>query len=66
MADEADIAGEYADAVLAARLNARTQYAGISALFCEDCDCGIPEARRMAVPGVQLCVDCQTIRERRV
>jgi len=26
---------------------------------CEECDAGIPEARRNAVPGVRLCVNCQ-------
>ena len=27
---------------------------------CEECDAEIPEARRQAVPGVRLCVDCQS------
>ncbi len=26
---------------------------------CEECGKAIPEARRKAVPGVRLCVDCQ-------
>ncbi|GHH51888.1 MULTISPECIES: DksA/TraR family C4-type zinc finger protein [Gammaproteobacteria] len=26
---------------------------------CEECGAAIPEARRKAVPGVRLCVDCQ-------
>ena len=26
---------------------------------CEECDAPIPEARRKAVPGVRLCVQCQ-------
>ncbi len=26
---------------------------------CEECERPIPEARRMAVPGVHLCVSCQ-------
>lgn len=26
---------------------------------CQECDAMIPEARRKAVPGVRLCVDCQ-------
>ena len=26
---------------------------------CEECDANIPAARRKAVPGVRLCVDCQ-------
>ena len=36
---------------------------GDSALVCVECDCAIPEARRKALPGVQLCVACQTVRE---
>ena len=27
---------------------------------CVECDASIPEARRKAVPGVRLCVSCQT------
>ncbi|MFC3715785.1 DksA/TraR family C4-type zinc finger protein [Luteimonas soli] len=30
---------------------------------CEECDTEIPEARRKAVPGVRLCVDCQQARD---
>ncbi|HPF73035.1 MAG TPA: DksA/TraR family C4-type zinc finger protein [Xanthomonadaceae bacterium] len=26
---------------------------------CEECDAPIPEARRRAVPGVRLCINCQ-------
>ena len=32
---------------------------GESALFCEECGDPIPQARRDAIPGVQLCVNCQ-------
>ncbi|MDF3826314.1 MULTISPECIES: DksA/TraR family C4-type zinc finger protein [unclassified Pseudocitrobacter] len=32
---------------------------GESAKFCEECGKPIPEARRQAIPGVQLCVICQ-------
>ena len=35
---------------------------GDSALVCEECDCDIPEARRKALPGVQLCVACQAMK----
>ncbi|MCU5773094.1 TraR/DksA family transcriptional regulator [Erwiniaceae bacterium BAC15a-03b] len=35
----------------------------ISAFFCESCDAPIPEARRKAIDGVTLCVDCQTLSE---
>lgn len=38
-----------------------------SAQVCEEPRCGapIPEARRRAVPGVTLCIECQTRIERR-
>ncbi|WP_271409415.1 DksA/TraR family C4-type zinc finger protein [Pseudomonas sp. Q1-7] len=32
---------------------------GESLSHCEECDAPIPEARRKAVPGVHLCVNCQ-------
>ena len=32
---------------------------GPSLTHCEECDAVIPEARRQAVPGVRLCVNCQ-------
>ena len=35
-----------------------------SAEFCEECGEDIPEARRELVPGVQMCVPCQTLAER--
>ena len=35
-----------------------------SAEFCEECGEDIPEARRKLVPGVQLCIHCQTKLER--
>lgn len=33
---------------------------GESLPYCAECDAGIPEARRKAVPGVRLCVNCQS------
>ena len=33
--------------------------AGKSLTHCEECGEVIPEARRLAIPGVRLCVDCQ-------
>ncbi len=33
---------------------------GEGILFCEDCGFGISEARRKAIPGVRLCIDCQS------
>ena len=48
------------DAVQRAR---RSMNAGGSFRFCKECGLAIPEARREAVPGVQLCVACQSIFE---
>jgi phage/conjugal plasmid C-4 type zinc finger TraR family protein len=31
---------------------------------CEDCEAEIPAARRKAVPGVRLCVNCQEAHDR--
>lgn len=39
--------------------------ATVSVTDCIECSAEIPEARRRAVPGVQLCVDCQTTHERK-
>jgi len=33
---------------------------GESLVHCEECDTEIPEARRKAIPGVRLCVQCQS------
>lgn len=30
---------------------------------CAECGCVIPEARRNAIPGVELCVECQAGQE---
>ena len=46
---------------LAARRAARP--AGHSTSHCLDCGEPIPAARRQAVPGVTLCVECQTVQE---
>ncbi|MFT6775888.1 MAG: phage/conjugal plasmid C-4 type zinc finger TraR family protein [Paracoccaceae bacterium] len=41
------------------RMQARRPPVGVSLPRCADCDEPIPEARRIAVPGVKLCIDCQ-------
>ncbi|MCK5914137.1 MAG: DksA/TraR family C4-type zinc finger protein [Desulfuromusa sp.] len=33
---------------------------GISLSHCEECEEPIPEARRNAIPGVRLCISCQS------
>ena len=49
-----------ADAVKLARSNISS---GESSEFCAECELAIPKARREAVPGVRLCVTCQSIAE---
>lgn len=36
---------------------------GESLSHCEECGDGIPEPRRRAIPGVRLCIGCQSERE---
>lgn len=36
---------------------------GASLLHCEECGVAIPLARREAVPGVRLCIACQTLED---
>jgi phage/conjugal plasmid C-4 type zinc finger TraR family protein len=38
---------------------------GVSLTHCEECETAIPEARRNAIPGVRLCVSCQSALEKR-
>jgi phage/conjugal plasmid C-4 type zinc finger TraR family protein len=37
---------------------------GKSLKHCEECGAAIPGARREAIPGVRLCVTCQTERDK--
>lgn len=37
---------------------------GESLTHCEECGAAIPQARREALPGVRLCVTCQSERDR--
>ncbi|WP_298803375.1 DksA/TraR family C4-type zinc finger protein [uncultured Lentibacter sp.] len=46
-----------------ARLKARKQPVGESRHHCADCEEDIPEARRQAIPGVKLCIDCMSERD---
>ena len=48
------------DAVARARSNLPK---GESRKDCEECGEAIPEPRRMAVPGVRLCIRCQAERD---
>ena len=46
-----------------ARLRARRGQVGDSLTHCAECEEPIPEARRRAIPGVKLCIDCQQERD---
>lgn len=54
---EASIADELA------RMRATRRPDGDSLTHCADCEEEIPEARRVALPGVKLCIDCQQERD---
>ncbi|WP_372574914.1 DksA/TraR family C4-type zinc finger protein [Ruegeria jejuensis] len=46
-----------------ARMKAAKRPAGDSLTHCADCEEPIPEARRQAIPGVKLCIECQQDRD---
>nr|WP_319246913.1 DksA/TraR family C4-type zinc finger protein [uncultured Celeribacter sp.] len=46
-----------------ARIKQKRAPVGESFLECADCGEDIPEARRHAIPGVKLCIDCQQERD---
>ena len=48
------------DSIADAVQRARAQIAkGPGLSHCEECETAIPEGRRLAVPGVRLCIACQ-------
>ncbi len=49
------------DAVKLARARLPT---GPGEIYCQDCGYEIPQARRSAMPGARLCVDCQAGHDR--
>lgn len=53
--DQIDASVEDAVALARSRLAS-----GESLSHCEECDSPIPEARRKAIPGIHLCVSCQS------
>ena len=46
-----------------ARMRARRGPVGESLTHCADCEEEISEARRQAIPGVKLCIECQQERD---
>lgn len=45
------------------RMQARPVPTGDSRVDCAECEEPIPEPRRRAIPGVKLCVECQSERD---
>lgn len=64
MADEADVAQAYTDALIERGVRAvRANFSTVSRTHCEECDGIIPRRRQEFIPGVQTCVTCQARRE---
>ncbi|EQA8865862.1 TPA: TraR/DksA family transcriptional regulator [Citrobacter braakii] len=64
MADAMDLAQQHEQEDRERHIsNARSTNAMTSAFICEACASPIPEGRRIAIPGVALCVTCQQIAE---
>lgn len=73
----ADLADRAAEAEAIAREDALARHKGVlahpdawrtaSAKWCIEPACGrrIPDVRRRAIPGVQRCVECESLREKR-
>lgn len=60
MSDDIDRANDLASFYVHVALDNRPQPTGKPSLeWCDNCGNPIPQARREAVPGVELCVDCQ-------
>ena len=45
------------------RMRAQRAPVGESLTHCAECEEPIPEARRKAIPGVKLCIDCMRARD---
>ncbi|WP_039057029.1 TraR/DksA family transcriptional regulator [Enterobacter sp. Bisph1] len=66
MADEMDLAQQRELEERERHIHhARHRLLAPSRLTCELCDAPIPQARRMALPGVTCCVGCQQIVEQK-
>ncbi len=66
MADACDLGSDRAQQIIDDALAARRHQASRPAIdhpFCESCGVPIPLKRRELLPGVETCVDCQSILE---
>ncbi|WP_226571280.1 TraR/DksA family transcriptional regulator [Mangrovibacter yixingensis] len=61
--DEANERAEFNISIAIA--NARINHDAVSATHCKDCGELIPEKRRVAVPGCTMCIECQTLTDKR-
>lgn len=64
MADDADRANDYLDLTMAHCLSRAPKFDGPSLAECLECGDDIPP-KRQAMGGIKLCVDCQSVLERR-
>ncbi|MEM2002048.1 MAG: TraR/DksA family transcriptional regulator [Candidatus Methanomethylicaceae archaeon] len=66
MADEVDIANDYAERFIEHSLAQHKERAKDeeSEFYCTECGDVIPHRRRAAIKGVKTCVDCQNLKER--
>lgn len=58
--DPEDVADPFEMQLEARAAEARQRASLRSRRTCIECDEAIPESRRVALPGVRLCVDCQS------
>lgn len=58
MSDVVDTANELAQQNIDIALANRKVMSGTSKSVCDECECDIPVARQLALPGVRLCVSC--------
>jgi len=56
MTDFIDQTAKREQAITDAAIRNRKRYCGVSTTHCEGCDEPIPNARRLALPGVQTCI----------
>ena len=58
---DGDVQGQIEATVKSAVQLARSRLPkGESLTHCEECGIAIPDARRKAIPGIRLCVSCQS------
>ena len=63
MADDIDCANQRTASELRLLVDRRVRFIGISAIECTECGNEIPELRRVALPGIQTCVECARAHE---